>query len=401
MLTKSFLAGIEVIETLENHHYQAFFVGGCVRDLLLKRPIGDIDIATSASPDKVQQVFNKVIPVGIEHGTVIVRHNQQSFEVTTFRVDGNYTDQRHPDEVKFINTIDKDLERRDFTINALAMDKKGNIIDLFDGKQDLQRQIIRTVGDGCKRFSEDPLRIIRALRFSSQLGFTIAQDTLRNMEQVKAQIENLSIERITNEFTKLFAGSYLTNGIKYLKSLQIYKHLPVMVEYTYIIDKLPTTLKPLYSFGEVIALFHYVEPSIPITSWAKSWKCSNKTKQEAMQLVQALNYYQKKSLDAWTVYQLDTAYYRGLLRLISIFFPDDFVPTSDIMHQMQQNLAIKSKKDLALKGHDLLDLFPHAAKGPWLKETIDHMERAVIFGTVANTKYELKEWVTCNPPEIN
>src|SRR5699024_6912806 len=130
MLTKSFMAGIEIIEILESHQHQAFFVGGCVRDLLLERPIGDIDIATSASPDKVQQIFNKVIPVGLEHGTVIVRHDHQSFEVTTFRVDGKYTDQRHPDEVEFINTIDKDLERRDFTINALAMDKEGKIVDL-------------------------------------------------------------------------------------------------------------------------------------------------------------------------------------------------------------------------------------------------------------------------------
>src|SRR5690625_1102682 len=134
MLTKSFLAGIEIIEKLESHHHQAFFVGGCVRDLLLDRPIGDIDIATSASPEKVQQIFNKVIPVDIEHGTVIVRHDHLSFEGSNLRVDGKYTDQRHPDEVEFINTIDKDLERRDFTINALAMDKEGKIVDLFDGK---------------------------------------------------------------------------------------------------------------------------------------------------------------------------------------------------------------------------------------------------------------------------
>src|SRR5690625_359631 len=145
MRTKSFLTGIEVIEKLEAYDYQAFFVGGCVRDLLLERSIGDIDIATSASPSAVQQVFDKVIPVGMEHGTVIVRHKHQSFEVTTFRVDGEYTDQRHPDEVKFINTIDKDLERRDFTINALAMDKNGITIDLFNGKKNIKEKIIRTV----------------------------------------------------------------------------------------------------------------------------------------------------------------------------------------------------------------------------------------------------------------
>src|SRR5699024_11159292 len=198
------------------------------------------------------------------------------------------------------------------------------------------------------------------------------------------QIENISIERITNEFTKLFAGSYLTNGIDYLKSLQIYKHLPIMVEYTYIIDKLPKTLKPLCSFGEVIALFHYVETDIPITIWAKAWKCSNKTKQESVQLVQALHYYQKSGLDEWLVYQLDTAYYDGFSRLISIFFSDDLVLTPKTMYRMKQNLPIHSKKDLALKGHDLLELFPYAEKGPWLQEVISRMERAVVFGIGMN-----------------
>ena len=132
MLPEAFLQAIPVLEHIEKHQHKAYFVGGCVRDYLLKRPIGDIDIATSASPSFIQKIFPKVIPVGIEHGTVIVRHNHESFEVTTFRIDGDYTDKRHPDSVVFIDNIDKDLERRDFTINALAMDLNGNMIDLFD-----------------------------------------------------------------------------------------------------------------------------------------------------------------------------------------------------------------------------------------------------------------------------
>ncbi|HLR66305.1 CCA tRNA nucleotidyltransferase [Virgibacillus alimentarius] len=400
MLTEAFLAGKEVIDKLNSHNHQAFFVGGCVRDLLLNREIGDIDIATSAAPKMVQNIFDKVIPVGIEHGTVIVRHKQQSFEVTTFRVDGKYTDQRHPDEVTFVSAVDKDLERRDFTINALAMDMNGKIIDLFGGKKDLQQKVIRTVGDGYERFTEDPLRIIRAIRFSGQLGFFIDHDTLQAMEQVKKQIKNLAKERITQEITKLFAGSYLNLGIDYLKRTEIYKNLPIIAQYPGIIHKLPKSLKPLYSFGETIALFHYIEPQVPIINWVKAWKCSNKIKQEAIQLIDALRYYQEHQIDKWLVYQLDSVYYSGFDRLISIFHPEDY-PIEPTMKKLVRELPIQSKKDLALNGNHLMELFPEAPKGPWLKNTINRLEKEVVLGRIINTKYTLKEWIRCNPPEIN
>src|SRR5699024_8875411 len=125
MLTEQFKKALPILEKLEENNYKAYFVGGCVRDLLLDRPIKDVDITTSATPAEVQQLFSKVIPVGIEHGTVIVRHRQESYEVTTFRVDGDYSDNRRPDAVEFIRNIEQDLQRRDFTINALAMDKHG------------------------------------------------------------------------------------------------------------------------------------------------------------------------------------------------------------------------------------------------------------------------------------
>lgn len=399
-MMESFTPGKEIITKLESHGYEAFFVGGSVRDLLLERSIGDIDIATSASPTAVQQIFNKVIPVGIAHGTVVVRFKQESFEVTTFRVDGKYTDQRHPDEVKFIHTVDEDLQRRDFTINALAMNKDGGIIDLFNGQSDLKKKVIRTVGNGYERFREDPLRIIRALRFSSQLGFTIGQDTLQNMIEVKSQIENLAVERITNEFTKLFAGDYVESGIEYLKRTGIYRHLPIMSAHPYLLYQLPAPFRPLHSFGEVIALLHFLDTEISVSSWVKAWKCSNKIKQEATQLVNALHYYMENKLDKWLIYELDVAYYHGFTRLIHMIQPNDYPLLSD-MKQLASSLPILSRKDLALKGNDLLALFPFAGKGAWIKETIARMEKAVIFGKTANTKYDLKEWIKCNPPVMD
>src|SRR5699024_7891344 len=150
------------------------------------------------------KIFDHVIPVGIEHGTVIVRHKGVSYEVTTFRSETSYSDQRHPDEVVLITSIEEDLARRDFTMNAMAMNRHGQLVDPFSGQHDLQTQIIRTVGRPEERFQEDSLRIIRALRFSSQLGFSIDKATQKQMYELKQQLEQVSVERITEEMSKFF-----------------------------------------------------------------------------------------------------------------------------------------------------------------------------------------------------
>lgn len=400
LLPETFIDGKNVIMEIEKNKHTAYFVGGCVRDLLLNRPIGDIDIATSALPEQIQQIFPQVIPVGIEHGTVIVRYNHVSYEVTTFRLDGKYSDQRHPDSVQFIDRIDEDLERRDFTINALAMDKDGNIIDLFDGQQDLAQKLIRTVGNGYDRFMEDPLRIIRALRFSSQLGFTIEQETLTAINQLKKEIDTIAIERITNEFTKLFAGAYIHNAIHYLKSTTIYNYLPILSNHPQIIENVPNDLEPLHTFGEVLAHFHYLEPTIPIAKWVKAWKCSNQVKNEAIQLSRAINYFEKHGLDEWLVYQLDTVYYQALIRLIKNLSHTTQIELDDL-REIRQQLVIESKHDLAINGTDLIELFPTADKGRWIHDTLVNIEREVVFNRLKNTKKNIKEWIACNPPVIN
>lgn len=400
MFTESFIDGKNVIIEIEKHHHTAYFVGGCVRDILLGRTIGDIDIATSALPEQIQQIFPQVIPVGIEHGTVIVRYNHVSYEVTTFRLDGKYSDQRHPDSVQFIDRIDEDLERRDFTINALAMDKDENIIDLFGGKQDLERKVIRTVGSGHDRFTEDPLRIIRALRFSSQLGFSIEQETLTAINTVKKEIETIAVERITNEFGKLFAGLYVNHAIDYLKRTTIYKHLPILSKYPQIIENLPNHLEPLQTFGEVLAHFHYLEPTISISKWAKEWKCSNQIKKETISLIHAIHYYEKYGLDEWLVYQLNSEYHQGLIRLIKNLSDAKKIKLHDLT-LIKQQLVIQSKHDLAINGTDLIALFPTAEKGPWIHETLLSIEKEVVFNRLKNTKTNIKEWIVCNPPVIN
>lgn len=395
-----FQEGSIVLKRIEESGHQAYFVGGCVRDFILNRPIKDIDIATSASPKQIQTIFPKVIPIGIKHGTVIVRFNHISYEITTFRLEGNYSDQRHPDHVEFIDNIEEDLRRRDFTMNALAMDRFGDIIDLFNGKEDLQRKVIQTVGNGHDRFTEDPLRIIRALRFSSQLGFIIEQGTLRSMVEVKKQIKNIAIERITNEITQLFAGSYVQCGIHYLKITGIYKHLPIMVEYPYIMDQIPTSLKPFSTFGETIALLHHIEPKISILEWSQAWKCSNKIKQEATKLTEALYYFKTYGLDAWFVYQLPENFHKGFIRLIHNLNLQKQCNLED-MEQIERKLSITSRHELAVNGSDLTAIYSHIKPGPWIHKTLEKLEKEVVFNRLKNTKSDLKEWIKCNPPVIN
>jgi len=400
MLDERFLIAKEIIDNIEQNGFQAYFVGGCVRDLLLGNPIKDIDIATSALPKSIMSIFEKVIPVGIEHGTVIVRHKKNSFEVTTFRLDGMYSDQRHPDQVEFIDHIDLDLKRRDFTMNALAMNKNGKIIDLFDGKSDLNNKLIRTVGKGEERFKEDPLRIVRALRFSSQLGFTIEKETLEAMKKIKPEIEKLAIERITSEMTKLVAGESINKGINYLLDTEVYQHLPIMLEYPNILKVLRNKLKPMQSFGEFIALFHYVEPTITINEWCKQWKCSNKTKNKAINLTEALNYYETEGLDHWLVYNLQQDLYPSFLNLTVMLF-DDKPIDSDRFKQISRTLPIRSKKDLKMNGNDLVQMFPDRKKGSWIKQKLNQMEREVVMNNIENKYDQLKEWIKWNPPEIN
>lgn len=400
MLPASFSKAVHILEHLENHGHHAYFVGGCVRDVLLGRKLGDIDIATSAKPGQVQDLFEKVIPVGIEHGTVIVRYGRESYEVTTFRVEDGYSDNRHPDHVSFIDRIDLDLARRDFTINALAMDKTGKIIDLFGGKKDLQQKKIRAVGNGMERFREDALRIVRALRFSSQLGFSIDPDTMEAILACKALIGNVAIERITNELKKFFSGEFIQNGLCTLRETDIHRHLPIFDRHKTLLDKLPDNMEPLNDFDEVIAMFHYLEPGISITDWVRAWKCSNQIKQQAENLSASLTYYREYGLDNWFVYKADKALHEKLLHLIKLLFREKPLDITDFQ-RIYKGIPIHSRYDLKINGSDLIALFPDKNQGPWIKQLLEKMEKAVVIGRIKNDKSSLKEWAICNLPEIN
>lgn len=195
-----------IIQTLQEHGYEAYAVGGCVRDSLLGREPGDWDITTSASPEETKKLFARTVDTGIEHGTVTVLLGKEGFEVTTYRIDGKYEDSRHPTEVIFTRNLREDLLRRDFTINAMAYNDTEGIVDIFGGMDDLKRKIIRCVGNARERFGEDALRIMRGVRFAAQLGFSLEKGTKEAMTELAPTLEKISAERIQTELVKLLVS---------------------------------------------------------------------------------------------------------------------------------------------------------------------------------------------------
>lgn len=227
----------KILDTLKLSDFEGFLVGGCVRDSLMGVIPDDYDITTNATPDEMMKVFKdfKVIETGLAHGTVTVLIDGNSVEVTTYRIDGEYVDNRHPKEVEFTRNIKEDLSRRDFTVNAMAYNEETGLVDLFGGLADLENKVIRCVGEPDKRFFEDGLRILRAIRFSSKLGFIIEEKTAKSILKNKYLLENISRERIFSEFKKLLIGKNVEN---------------VLLEFKDVIAQFIPEIKPCFNFDQ-------------------------------------------------------------------------------------------------------------------------------------------------------
>ena len=225
-----------VLERLENAGFDAFAVGGCVRDTLLGRVPGDWDVTTAARPEQVLSLFaGYAIPTGLKHGTVTVRAGEMAIEVTTFRADGDYTDHRRPDTVTFSRRLEDDLCRRDLTVNAMAMDRRGEITDLYGGREDLKAGVLRCVGEPERRFQEDALRILRTLRFSAVLGFAIEEKTAAALRETAALLTYIAPERIRTEMDKLLCGNHV---------------LPVLLDYPEVLGVFLPEVLPCVGFDQ-------------------------------------------------------------------------------------------------------------------------------------------------------
>ncbi|WP_316569807.1 CCA tRNA nucleotidyltransferase [Neobacillus sp. YIM B06451] len=397
-MEKPFKDALPVLDAIHRAGEDAYFVGGSVRDRIMSRPIGDIDIATSARPEQIKEIFLKTVDIGIEHGTILVLFKGGSYEVTTYRTETGYTDYRRPDKVEFVTSLHEDLKRRDFTINAMAMDSAGGLIDPFGGKEDIVRREIRTVGDPADRFGEDALRMMRAARFASQLGFKIEEATFTSMKKLAPLLSHIAVERKKAEFEKLLGGKWRKEGLSILIRSGIVEYLPGLSGreadletcLNLDIENLDTDemwVLLLYCLG-----FHKQGSE----SFLRSWKMSNKQ----IALLTSLLHYMKERMEAdWDISSLFEAGKKAIASVERLVEAAGGNASNESMEKWLSNyekLPIKDKKELAVSGGDLIR-WEGKNGGPWVKEKMAAIERAVLLGAVENNHLIIKEWLSkCN-----
>ncbi|UYO30419.1 CCA tRNA nucleotidyltransferase [Bacillus halotolerans] len=393
-----FIKALPVLRTLIEAGHQAYFVGGAVRDSYMKRTIGDVDIATDAAPDQVERLFKRTVDVGKEHGTIIVLWENDTYEVTTFRTESDYEDYRRPSEVHFITSLEEDLKRRDLTINAMAMTADGQVLDYFGGKKDIDQQLIRTVGKPEDRFQEDSLRMLRAVRFMSQLGFTLSKETEEAIIKEKTLLSHVSVERKTIEFEKLLLGKASQEAIQMLVHTGLYEELPGFYhkrENLLTASEFPFSL--LASREELWAAL-LIDLQIDLKEamlFLKAWKLPGKVMKEAAHIADTFG----QSLDAMSMYKAGE---KALLSAVKISMLRQTKQLNGErlkeVREAYQSLPIKSLKDLAITGRDLLALRNQPA-GKWVSEELQRIEQAVVTGKLSNQKEHIEEWLkTCDQP---
>lgn len=382
-----FRKAVPVLEKLEQAGFEAYFVGGSVRDVILGRDVADIDIATSAFPEEVKQVFTRTFDTGIEHGTISVSEAGEIYEITTFRTEGTYADFRRPDEVTFIRSLEKDLERRDFTMNAIAMGLDGRFIDPFGGQEDMRKRQIRAVGKPWERFHEDALRMMRGVRFVSQLQFQLEVDTYAAMQQNRALLENIAVERIAVELVKLMKGQAVKEGLKLLAELDMLPFLPGFQEKASAVEALQKWhLEDLQE--ETVIWFVLVLALEPenITSFLRAWKLPNKLIRD---VTKAMDNVEKIE---WSDYEL----FSTGLETVRLIDYGQYVRTGksqwEALRARFLALPIQSRNDVQASGNDVM-AWTSKTGGPWLKELLARLDQAIIEGDIANNQEEIKGWV--------
>lgn len=386
-----------ILEKLHKHGYEAYFVGGAVRDQLIGRPIGDVDIATSAKPNEIQNIFPKTIDVGSEHGTIIVLFQNKPYEVTTFRTESDYKDYRRPSHVQFIRSLKEDLKRRDFTINALAMDKYGNIKDYFQGKEHIKQKLIQTVGNADDRFREDALRMLRAVRFVSQLSFKLHPKTKEAILKNHELLKNISVERKTIEFEKLLKGPSTNQALKLLIETNIHQHLPGLSNQRENLKKLSNlSFTHFKSQEEYWILFTYILQINNIEPFLREWKLPVKLIKQVQMAVNILPEILTNGWDKKTIYHIGLHDAIMLERVRYALQNQNGSINEEMITKMYEELPIKSRKELSVNGNDLIEML-NKKPGPWLADTLSKIEELIVLGKLGNEKETIKEWLfSCN-----
>lgn len=433
----------KIISVIESAGYEAFAVGGCVRDFIMHRACDDIDITTSAKPDELERILSEngihFIETGLKHGTVTAVINGENYEITTYRTDGDYKDSRHPESVEFVADIKEDLSRRDFTVNAMAYNERKGIVDLFGGKADLEKGVIRAVGDPDKRFKEDALRIMRAIRFASVLSFSVEPETKKAIFDNRKLLKNVSAERIFSELSKLIMGDNVFTVLKdyrdiiavVIPELEPIFNVPQNTKW-HIYNVWEHTCKAVDSAPKDLALrlamlFHDIGKAYTRTTDEKGTdhfighqrvsalytekalkrlKVPNEIYDRVMFLVPIHDMHigtEDKKIKKW----LSKAGESNLRDLIEVKRADKLAQNPEMTEQELENLNITQSrldkiisdgepftvKDLAVNGNDMIAL---GLQGRQIGEALDNLLEKVIDNELPNEKSALIKYVVDN-----
>lgn len=378
-----FLEALPVMQQLVDAGYEAYFVGGSVRDMLLHKPISDVDIATSATPQEVKEIFSHTVDVGIEHGTVMVIHHKEGYEVTTFRTEEGYEDFRHPDKVTFVRSLEEDLKRRDFTINALAIGIDDQLMDFFDGIGDLERQCIRCVGDAKERFNEDALRMFRAVRFVGQLGFQIEENTKNAISLLKMNLSKVAVERMKVEFEKMIQSSYRKDALKLFVETGLYQACPLFDGKDEILLKLAEF--PLKEMSVLQAWILFIDElnlsDKEVTHLLKSWKSSN---EQIRDVLVGYKTYRARKEEEWNFFLAYDCPYEVACEVEQLLIAQNKSTSMEGLEATYQSLPIRSMNDIQLNGHDIIRILKLEKKGPIIGQVLKTVEKMILEQSISN-----------------
>ena len=365
----------KIVSTLKENGFEAYIVGGAVRDYLLRIDSNDIDITSSAKPHQVMKIFEDTRPTGIKYGTVTVFERGEGFEVTTFRTDGPAEDNRHPDYIVYGDQVEEDVLRRDFTINGILMNEKGEIFDYINGQEDLKAKTIKTIGDPMLRFSEDALRMLRACYFQAKLNFNIDANTLKAMEIQAGLLKTLPSERVFNELIKLLKSKYSRKALKTMQEVGYDGVIPGLkktIEF-YIEHELETHIDPFFALST-----YFNEEDMTY------WPFSNKHRHKYVKAARRAK--EKRPISNQDLYEDGLEIMTLAGRLLTMLHGIPFKAKK--LQDMYENLPIQSVVDLKIKPKEMMAL-AHKKAGAWIKETQEDMVKRILKGELENTREAL------------
>lgn len=383
----------ELLQVLERQGYEAYFVGGCVRDFLLKRPIHDIDICTSALPEQVMNCFEQTHTTGIRHGTITVIWKEAAYEVTTFRSEGDYEDFRRPKQVSFVPSLRVDLSRRDLTMNALAMDNKGILYDYFQGEMHIHDRILETVGSAHERFAEDALRMLRVIRFAAQLDFEATNQVKDAIVDYAYLLEHISLERQTAELEKIIAGPYIVKGLCLLLETKMMENHALLAHIKRGLKRSSEcSLNELDIVERWIFVLSFDHPSHVNQFLQKVTlpKVILKPLRKGLHMIREFDGIVGADQILPIVWvKLGMNNLKSLLKINQLIC-NGHIDQKRLNETEQQfhMLPIKSIQDLDITGKDLIEI-AKVPPGPWIEECLWTLLESVLMGTVPNQKQSL------------